>query len=115
MADLLSLGRVNIAAAGTPIVLTTGLSLPADGLRCQSFQIQADPANTAIVYIGTSALVKATRVGVLAILPKPAAADTGPFPSQTFSVPFSANALDINRIYIDGATNDGVIVSYIQQ
>lgn len=116
----ISLGRVNIDAAGTPVQVGLAANIPtgkgslAEGLRCQSYQIQADPANTAIVYIGTSALVKATRVGVHAILPKPADTATGPFPSQSFSVPFAANYFNLADVYIDGATNDGVIVTLIQ-
>lgn len=124
----IALGKVVVTAAGTREKATKNgyptapdgagapLGSTAEGLRCQSFQIQALPSNTGKIHIGNAAMVKATGVGVHAILPTPADSTSGPFPSQSFSVPFAANALNLDLVYLDAdVSGDGVIITLIQQ
>ena len=61
---LTGLGRVNVTASGTPQALMA--NTPA--ARVQWVRIQADEDNTALMYIGRADMVKATGVGVLAVL-----------------------------------------------
>jgi hypothetical protein len=77
--------------------------------------VQAAAANAGIVYVGTADMVIATGVGVLAILPKPTSATTGPFPSISFSIMDAPAGINLNEIYIDGTTNDAAYVSASSQ
>jgi hypothetical protein len=100
---LQALGKITVAAAGTNQRVTTTAT------RCQSITVQALSTNTGKVFVGTSAMVKATFVGVLAVIPAPS---TGVIPSATFSIPLSPAGLNAADIYLDVDTNgEGAIVT----
>ncbi len=110
---------LKIVSGGTPVqvstVCTPGSSRLGYGKWAQSIQLQAHPSNAGVVYIGKLGMNTTTGLGVLAVLPKPTSATTGPFPSQSFSEPLAPNGLSLDDLYVDGTTNDLVIVSYTQQ
>ena len=109
---LQSLGLVPVTTAGTKVRATSTQSDPTARLTVQSVQFQARPANTGLIYIGTSALDKSTGAGVLAVIPAPASATTGAFGSATFSEALAPAGIDIADLYIDSTVNgDGVFIS----
>jgi hypothetical protein len=97
-----ALGKIAPAAAGTPQQISTS-DIPAHSIR---FQI--DPAAAGNVFIcDRSNAVKATRVGVLAVL----------VPNKVYEVEFadesSPNNFALKGFWVDADTNDeGAIVSY---
>lgn len=104
-----TLGYVNIAAGGTPQALSTVVS----GKRCSMVILTPKPANAGIVYVGKAGMVTGTGVNVAAAIPKPANATTGPFQTLTLPPLSSSGGYNLNEIYIDGATGDGVFVAYL--
>ncbi len=73
--------------------------------------IQALPGNTGKVFIGTSALVAATHVGVIAILGVPT---TNILPSFSAALTIAPNAIALKDLWIDAdASDDGVIVTVL--
>ena len=106
---LSGLGRVNIASGGTPQALMP--DTPA--ARVQKVRIQAALANAGLVYIGNSAMVTATGVGVYAVLVVPVATAGGLIPEVTFGSDVSPVGVDLSDLYIDGTTNNGVYVSFV--
>lgn len=106
------LGKVTVASAGTPVQATSAQSVPSARVGCQSLQFQVAPANSGVVYIGDSTLNVSSGVGILAVLPKPTAATTGPFASATFTEVNAPAGLNAADFYIDStSTNDVVFVS----
>lgn len=109
---LFSYGKLSVTTAGTPVRATLGQSDPTARIGLQSIQFQALPANTGLIYIGTAALNKSTGVGVLAVLPAPSSATTGPFASASFSEPLAPAGLNLADLYIDSTVNgESVYVS----
>jgi hypothetical protein len=102
---LKSLGLVTVAASGTPVRATSNESVPATRVGCQAIQIEAAPGNAGLIYIGTSDMVISTGVGVLAVLPKPTSATTGPFPSQSYSIPEAPAGINAADVYIDASNS----------
>lgn len=116
---LLSGGQVLVGVTGTPVRATSNMAVPGQRLGVQSFMLQALPANAGIVYVflagdGYTADARATGLGCIGILPKPASATTGPFASVSVSIPVAAAGLNLADIWINGAAADGVIISATQ-
>ncbi len=109
-----SLGKISIAAGGTPVRLTTNQGTPANPKPCQSLMVQALPGNSGVVYVFESPAAfaddRTNLTRCVGIIPKPASATTGPFGSVTLGksggIPFGGDA---SKIWIDGTTSDGVI------
>lgn len=110
-----SFGQVVVTAGGTPVRATSNQSDPTKRVGLQSLTVQVRPANTGLLYIrmGNSPLDdRTTRSTVLAILPAPASATSGPFASVTFSIPVAPAGLNLADIYLDASVNgDGGILS----
>ena len=110
---------LKIVAGGTPVQVSTvcvpGSSRLGYGKWAQSIQFQAHPSNAGIVYIGLAGMVTSTGLNVLAVLPKPVSATTGPFASELFSEMLAPNGLSLDELYIDGTTNDLALISFTQQ
>lgn len=103
---LQSYGAVTITTGGTPVRCTNNESVPAARVAVQSFMVQALPANAGIIYVGTSASMNTSSgVGVLAVIPKPASATTGPFPSASFSIVEAPAGINLNEIWLDASSN----------
>ena len=109
---LIPLGKITVAAHGTPVLATTNLTNPTARLGIQSVTVQAWPANAGIVYVGYANMVRASGVGVLASLAKPSNGTTGPFDRVTFTMQSGANGINANDLFIDADTDaDGALVT----
>jgi len=109
MSEILnSLGFVAVSSAGTPVPLS-GSSLVVRAFRVQPRK-NSTTENTGIVYLGNSALVKSTGVGVYAILTQ----------EQTEGELISAASLgsadiDLSQVYLDADNSgDAVLVGYLK-
>lgn len=98
-----ALGKVAVAAAGTPVQVTTNFSSTPGYTDLQSNKItlQALSGNTGKVYVGFSNMNKATGAGVLAEL------NQGDFWSITD--PSAANVFDVTKFYIDADNNGDAV------
>jgi hypothetical protein len=67
--------------------------------------VEVAPGNAGLIYVGTADMVVSSGVGVLAVLPKPTSATTGPFPSVTFSIVNAPAGINLNEIYLDAGTS----------
>lgn len=99
---LKSLGAVTVAAAGTPARATANESDPTARVPAQSFQVQQVTGNTGKVYVGTSAMNKATLAGVFTVLP---AIATGTLPSYSATIVNAPAGFNMAEVYIDVDTN----------
>jgi len=107
-----SLGLITVTTAGTKVRATSTQSDPTARIGIQAIQFQVRPANTGLIYVGTSALDKSTGAGVLAVLPAPASATTGAFASASFAEVNAPAGLNIADFYVDSTVNgDGVFIS----
>ena len=105
---LAGLGRVNITAGGTPQALMANVP----SARCQWVRIQADEDNAALLYIGLPTMVAATGVGVLGVLVIPLKTAGGLIPVFEVGARGVPGGVDLSKLYIDGATNEGCYVSF---
>jgi len=106
---LKSLANVTITTAGTPVRSTANEGTPSARYAVQSFTVFALSGNSgANVYVGNSAMVKSTGVGVYAIIPKG---------SSGYAVITNAPAgINMADIYLDCDTNgDKALVSVTEQ
>ena len=111
-----SLGLVAPTGGNTFQRATINAAVPSARLGVQSIQFQVRPANTGLIYIGTSDINVTTGVGVLAVLPAPTSATNGAFASASFTevnAPAGLNAADFYVWSVVSA--DGVYVSYTVQ
>jgi hypothetical protein len=81
-----AIGKVLVANAGTPVQLSVST------LRCCWLSVTPNPTNTGNLYLGTKNMVKATGVGVIAVIPKTA----NPF--QIFT---NGMAIDPEDLWLD--------------
>jgi hypothetical protein len=106
-----SLGKL-ITTPGTLVRLTANrpvlLGLP-QGYSVHAVLVQALPANTGKVYIGTSALNRAALTGVIGVLAIPT---VNSIPSMSIALTAVAAGVGIDDLYIDvDVGSEGVIVS----
>lgn len=98
-----ALGKVAVAAAGTPVQLITNFSSTPGytDLQSNKINIQALDTNVGKIYIGYSNMVRATGVGVLHVL----------LPGEFWSItdPSAANVFDVTKFHIDADTNGDAI------
>jgi hypothetical protein len=108
-----SLGKVTVTNAGTPVQATQNQTNPAARFPCQSVVFEVWPANLGKIYICDRAnAVKATGVGVLAILAAPSANN---YPSAGVGVPSAPAALNAGDLWIDADNSgEGVLVSAVR-
>lgn len=109
MASFLALGKIVTVHGGTPVQVSTTAH------ASHSVRIQALPTNTGLVYVGNgSNMVKATGVGVLAILNKPPTA-FGPLDRYDAGIDGMSNGIGLTELWIDSDVDtDGVLVSAVQ-
>lgn len=112
--SMTAFGKVTPVAAGTPIQATTKTGVQA---LFQRVRIQALPGNTGLMYVilggaATPGDRRTDLVGVVAILPAPASATTGPFTASdlgNYDIPAGVN---LANIWIDTShTGDGVLIT----
>lgn len=117
---LMTLGKVSVPAAGTPVQLTAtqqykdaiaAAKLSAQFVTATAVLIQAADGNTGKTYVGKQGMVKATLAGVNAVLVAPT--DTF-IPSFGIASQLSPAGVDLSEIWFDAATNgEGVLVSLL--
>ena len=109
---LISLGKVTVSSAGTPVIATTNQTSSSATFGCHAFMIEAWPTNTGLIYIGTAGMNKTTGVGVLAILGIPT---DNTIPTYSATVSYAPQALNLTLIYIDAAVSgNGALVSAVR-
>lgn len=106
---LKSLGKVTVAAAGTPVRATLNESVPATRYAVQSFTVTALAGNTGTnIYVGNSGLNKSTLAGVFAIVPKGS--------SSSAIIAQAPAGINLNEIYLDADTSaDSALVVATEQ
>lgn len=105
------LGRFLVPVAGTPVRLTSTQTNPAESFPCHGVYIQALPTNLGKVYVGTSAMNKATLAEVIAIIAIPSA---GNLPAFTAALTLAPNAINLSDLYLDVDTgSEGALVSVL--
>lgn len=104
-----SFGLITVTTATTAVRVTVNESVPASRYTVQTVIISALVGNTgAAVYLGNSAMVPSTGVGVYAIIPKGT--------TQQFSIPQSPEGINAADLYICSDSNsDKAIVSGLEQ
>lgn len=122
---LLIVGKVTVPASGTPVRLTDTAeykaALAAAGLNpsggapvfktAQAVYFQAWKANTGQAYIGTSAMVRATGVGVAQVLVIPSATAV---PSWGIAQQTTGEGVTLSDIFLDvDVSAEGVLVSLL--
>lgn len=104
-----SLGKVVVAAAGTPARATANRSDPVERYECHAFMIEVDASNTGKIYVGNSAMNKTTLAGVYAVLPVPG---TNTIPTFSTTISYAINPLNLDDVWIDADTNgEGALVA----
>jgi hypothetical protein len=114
-----SLGYVPVPVPGTPVRATTNESTPTKRIGCQTLFFEQLEANDGKIYVcDRSDAVKASGVGILAVIPAPTlvagVAVTLPYLSAT--IPTSPSGMDAARFWVDADNpGEGCLVSYIAQ
>lgn len=107
MLSPVSLGRVNVAAAGTRVQLATTRT------PCSRIRVSVVAGLTGKMYLGTKTLVGSTLTGVIKELwPN---SSGGVDDSYEIATGSDSNMLDLQDYYIDAAVSgEGLIVAYWQ-
>lgn len=115
---LRSFGIVTVTTAGTPVNLAANLTLQTgEPVQLQSVMVQAMPANTGVGYVFAGMTTppadhRVDGVGLIAVIPAPADATEGPFPSASFSLPATPNGINLRDLWLDaGANSQSFIIS----
>lgn len=105
---LTGLGRVVVAAAGTPVQLTTQQL----GTRVQRVRIQAEHDNTGRIYVGLAGMVVATGVNVLGVVGIPAA--SGEIPAFDIGAAGLPTGVSLSDLWLDASVSgDGAYVCWV--
>ena len=106
-----SLGKVIVPSAGTPVQVTINEADPTAPLLAHAVLIQPLPTNTGRIYVGNISTFVKSGAGQIAWLPAPG---TNVAPSFSETVSYAQNSVDLTELYVDvDNTNEGVIVSGI--
>ena len=104
-----TLGKVTVPVPGTPVRLTINRPVPTDRYACHAILVQAVFNNTGRVYVGTSAMNKATLANVHAQLAIPTA---NQIPSFSAALTIAPNAIQAQDIFLDAdVAGEGAIVT----
>jgi hypothetical protein len=100
------LGLVTVATAGVPQALAASVTETKD-IWIRPLKSIPSTANTGNIYIGNSAMVKSTCVGVMLVI------KTGDAPVHVERPRTSGEFYDLSQLYIDADnTGDGAIIGY---
>ena len=103
--------RLVVAVPGTLVRATSQEADPDKHIAIHGVMFQALPTNVGIVYIGTSALVRATFTNCFAYLPVPT---TNQAPTFSAALTIAPNGLALGQYYIDADNaGDGVLVTVL--
>jgi hypothetical protein len=104
-----TLGKLTLTAAGTP------QKISATQLNVRGFLIETVLGNTGAIYIGNSALVKATLAGCFRVIPAPTATTGATILLPAFDhIGDVAGPVDLSTWFFDGDhTGDSILVAYM--
>jgi hypothetical protein len=106
-----SLGVIRVPLVGVPMRATGNQPVPTDRCAVHAILFQALPENTGRVYIGTSAMNRVTKSGVMGTLAVPTA---NSIPTFSMALTLSPNAIHAHDLYIDADNNtDGVTIAVL--
>ena len=94
-------------------IITGGAAIPGKLTSVQKVVIQPHPSNAALAYVGNKDMDTSSGKGVIGVIPKPAAATTGPFTELVLDAPTQLGGMQLASLYINGTTGDKFIVRYI--
>src|SRR5215831_12605864 len=107
-----TLGDVFVGSPGTPVQVTVHQTTPSQRIPAQTASFQVLQTNVGLVFIGLKGLDAqgtGARSGLLATLPKPASATTGPFTTYEIKIYGAPAALNMADFYVDALNaGDGV-------
>lgn len=104
-----SFGLITVTTSTSPVQVTVNQSVPASRVAVQTVNVFALTGNTgANIYLGSSAMVPSTGVGVYAVIPKGT--------SQQFAIVNSPAGINAADLYLCSDTNgDKAIVGALEQ
>lgn len=106
-----SLGPLRVALAGVPQRVTLNLPQPLERFTVHGVLLQVLPTNAGRIYVGTSALNRATFENLYGMLAVPTA---NVLPTFSAALTLSPNAILLTDMFIDAdQNNDGVIVTVL--
>jgi hypothetical protein len=102
------LGKVTVASAGTPVPLSTDITL-----RACAILVSTIPGLTGNVYLGGAGLDQNTLAGVMIKFNAPSV--VGPPDSILVEAPGGRNALQVSEYFLDASVSgEGALVTYFQ-
>lgn len=112
------LGPITVPVPGTPVRATSTITTDASGITndptrfsCHAALFQARQANTGRVYIGTVNMIRATGVGVAAVLAIPTA---NAIPAFSVSLTLAPAGVDLSELYVDAdVADEGVLLTLL--
>jgi len=109
---LVSLGKVTVPVAGTPVRATANETTPAANFSCHAFMIQAWSENTGNSYVGnTSTFNSTTGEDTMAILAIPTA---NTIPVFTATISYASGGLNLADVWVDVEIGgDAVLISAV--
>jgi hypothetical protein len=108
---LVSLGKVDVAAPGTPERLTKNRTDPTEEFPVHAVLAQVLPGNKGNVYIGVAGMDRTSLAGVVAILPIPTVNLLATFSA---SISYAVAGLQADEIWVDAdQSGDGVVAGVV--
>lgn len=112
------LGAITVPVPGTPVRATSTITVDAGGIRndptkfsCHAALFQARQSNSGRVYIGTADMVRATGVGVAAVLAIPT---SNSIPAFSISLTLAPAGVDLSELWIDAdVANEGILLTLL--
>jgi hypothetical protein len=111
MAEVISLGKIAVSTPGTPVRVSSDLTLFAAKII-----FSGDPADTTRVWIGKAGLNKTTKEAVISSIPGTPAGSIATTPTGSVEISASdcGNQLQVSDFYVDADTAaQGPIVSFV--
>jgi hypothetical protein len=107
---LRALGKITVTTPGTPVSISSILPPDLTSPAVHSVMLQAIPANTGNVYIGSTALNKTTLAGVYSILAIPTANSV---PSFSAVHNLFGQGIQLNDMMIDADNAGGGVIATV--
>jgi hypothetical protein len=107
---LRALGKLTVTTPGTPVPITSLLPPDLTPPAVHSVLLQALPANTGNVYVGTTALNKTSLAGVYMVLAVPT---TNSIPSFSAVHNLLGQGVQLNDLMIDADVAGGGVIATV--
>ena len=107
----LSIGKITVTTAGTPVRLTSTQSDATARYPCHALLVQQIPGNTGRLVLGVSGMNSSTYAGCLALLGVPT---NTILPSANGGITHAPNAFNLADFYLDASVSgEGGLVSVL--